>query len=133
MLLGFPGSSDGKESDCNVGDLGLTRGWEDPLEKGRASHSSILAWRIPWTEDSGRLQSIWGRKELDTTERLSLSLSFFFTFTFQNASNLPSLLLLPLLAWTLILHMGVVELPDSANKNIGCLVIFKFQKTTDIF
>ena len=33
-------------------------GWEDPLEKGRATHSSILAWRIPWTEEPGELQSI---------------------------------------------------------------------------
>ena len=33
-------------------------GWEDPLEKGRATHSSIVAWRIPWTEDPGRLQSM---------------------------------------------------------------------------
>ena len=33
-------------------------GWEDPLEKGTASHSSILAWRIPWTEEPGRLQSM---------------------------------------------------------------------------
>ena len=40
-------------------------GQEDPLEKGQATHSSILAWRIPWTK--------WGRKESDTTERLSLS------------------------------------------------------------
>ena len=39
-------------------------GWEDPLEKGKANHSSILAWRIPW-----------GCKELDTAERLSRSLS----------------------------------------------------------
>ena len=31
-------------------------GWEDPLEKGMATHSSILAWRIPWTEELGRLQ-----------------------------------------------------------------------------
>jgi len=31
-------------------------GWEDPLEKGMATHSSILAWRIPWTEEPGRLQ-----------------------------------------------------------------------------
>ena len=43
-------------------------GWEDPPEKGKATHSSILAWRIPW------LYSSWGCKELDTTERLSLSL-----------------------------------------------------------
>ena len=33
-------------------------GWEDPLEKGMATHSSILAWRIPWTEQPGRLQSM---------------------------------------------------------------------------
>ena len=33
-------------------------GWEDPLEKGTATHSSILAWRIPWTEEPGRLQSM---------------------------------------------------------------------------
>ena len=32
-------------------------GWEDPLEKGMATHSSILAWRLPWTEEPGRLQS----------------------------------------------------------------------------
>ena len=33
-------------------------GWEDPLEKGIATHSSIFAWRIPWTEDPGGLQSM---------------------------------------------------------------------------
>ena len=42
-------------------------GWEDTLEKGMATHSSILAWRIPWTEEPGRLQSK-GRTELDATE-----------------------------------------------------------------
>ena len=46
-------------------------GWEDPLEKGMATYSSILAWRIPWTEEAGGLQSIeWGRKESDMTEQL---------------------------------------------------------------
>ena len=40
---------------------------EDPLEEGMAIHSSILAWRIPWTEEPGGLQSM-GHKELDTTE-----------------------------------------------------------------
>jgi len=44
-------------------------GREDPLEKEMATHSSILAWRIPWTEELGGLQSM-GRKESDTTERL---------------------------------------------------------------
>ena len=43
-------------------------GWEDPLEKGKATHSSILAWTIPWT-------LVHAVAELDTTERLSLSLS----------------------------------------------------------
>ena len=42
---GFPGGS--KESAFNVGDMGLIPGWEDPLEEGMATHSSILAWRIP--------------------------------------------------------------------------------------
>ena len=104
-LKGFPDSSVGEESTCNVGDPGLipvwgrsagegigyslqysqaslvaqlvknlpailetwvqSLGWEDPLEKGKATHSSILAWRIPWT-------SPWGCKESDMTEGLSL-------------------------------------------------------------
>ena len=37
-------------------------GWEDPLEKGLDTHSSILAWRIPWTEEPGRLQSMGSRR-----------------------------------------------------------------------
>ena len=37
-------------------------GWEDPLEESMASHSSILAWRIPWTEDPGRLQSMGSQR-----------------------------------------------------------------------
>ena len=37
-------------------------GWKDPLEKGRATHSSILAWRIPWTEEPDRLQSMGSPK-----------------------------------------------------------------------
>ena len=47
-------------------------GWEDLLEKGMATHSSILAWRSPWTEKPGRLQSM-GCKVLDMTKQLSLS------------------------------------------------------------
>ena len=53
--MGFPGGSDGEESGCDAGDLG----WEDPLEKGMATHSSVLTWRIPWTEEPGGLQSMW--------------------------------------------------------------------------
>ena len=42
-------------------------GWEDPLEEGLATHSSILAWRVPWTEEPGRLQSV-ASQESDITE-----------------------------------------------------------------
>ena len=56
--MGFPGGSTCKESTCNVGDLGSVPGWEDLLEKGTATHSSILSWRIPWPEEPGRLQSM---------------------------------------------------------------------------
>ena len=43
----------------DTGDVGLIPGWEDPLEE---DHSSILAWRIPWTEEPGRLQSIGSQR-----------------------------------------------------------------------
>ena len=49
-VSGFPGGSDGKESACNAGE-------EDPLEKGIAAHSSILAWRTLWRKEPGELQS----------------------------------------------------------------------------
>ena len=65
--MGFPCGSTGKESTCNAGDLG----WEDPLEKGKVTHSSILAYRIPWT-----IHSPWGHKKLDITEWLSLHLPY---------------------------------------------------------
>ena len=42
--------------------------WEDSLEKGTATHSSVLAWKTPWTEGSLAGYSPWGHKELDTTE-----------------------------------------------------------------
>ena len=54
--MGFPGGSDGKESTCNAGDLVPPLGWEGPLEKRMATHSSILAWRIPM--DRGAWQAI---------------------------------------------------------------------------
>ena len=53
---GVPGGSDGKESACNTWVQSL--GHEDPLKKEMATHFSILAWRIPWTEEPGRLQSL---------------------------------------------------------------------------
>ena len=55
MCISFPGGSEVKASACNAGDLGPILGQEDPLEKEMATHSSILAWRIPWMEEPGGL------------------------------------------------------------------------------
>jgi len=53
--LGFPCGSDGKESACDAGNLGLIPGLGRSPGEGMATHSSILAWRIPWTEEPGGL------------------------------------------------------------------------------
>ena len=66
LPLGFPHSSVGKEFACKQETQVWFLGWEDPLQKEMATHSSILAWRIPWTEETGRLQSP-GSQESDTT------------------------------------------------------------------
>ena len=58
FVQGFPGGSDGKASACNVGDLG----WDDPLEEGMATHSSILGRRILWTKEPGGLPSMGSQR-----------------------------------------------------------------------
>ena len=60
--MGFPGGSEVKASAWNEGDLGSIAGREDPLEKEMATHSSTLAWRIPWREEPGRLQSMGSQR-----------------------------------------------------------------------
>ena len=59
---GFSGGSDGKESACNAGDPSSIPGLGRSLEKGMATHSSILAWRIPWIEETGRLQCMGSQR-----------------------------------------------------------------------
>ena len=56
--FGFPSGSDGKASACNMRDLVRSLCQEDPLEKEMATHSGTLAWKIPWTEETGMLQSM---------------------------------------------------------------------------
>ena len=63
--------SDGKESACNAGDLGSISGLGRPLGKEMATHSSILAWKIPCTKETG-IYIPWGHEESDTTEQLTL-------------------------------------------------------------
>ena len=66
--FGFPGGSVVKNLPANAGDLGsIPRGQEDLLEKEMATHSSILAWKIPWTEETVGY-SPWGLKLLDTSD-----------------------------------------------------------------
>ena len=72
-LVGFPGGSEVKASAWNAGDLGR----EDPLEKDMATHSSTLAWRIPWREEPGRLQSMGSQR---VGHDWVTSLSFFLSF-----------------------------------------------------
>ena len=67
--MGFPVGSDGKASAHSAGDPGLIPGSGDPLQKEMATHSSTLAWKIPWMEEPVGYSS-WGLKESDMTEQL---------------------------------------------------------------
>ena len=60
--MGFPGGSDGKESAAMWEIQVQSPSQEDPLEKGMATHSSILPWRIPQTEEPGRLWSMGSQR-----------------------------------------------------------------------
>ena len=71
FCLGLPGSTVVNNSPAKQKTRVQSLGGEDSLEKEMATHSRTLAWRIPWTEEPSRLQSMgWGHKELDTTEWL---------------------------------------------------------------
>ena len=88
---GFPGSSVSKESICNAGNPGQCLGPEDPLEKGMATHSSILVREIPWMEEPRRLQSM-GLLRVRYDSATSLSL---FTFMHWRRKRQPTPVFLP--------------------------------------
>ena len=69
--MGFPHGSNCKESDCNAETWVLPLGWEDPLEEGMVTHSSILAWRIPRTEPDGLQSTGSHRVTTDAVEFVS--------------------------------------------------------------
>ena len=74
MCVGFPGGSNSEESACSTGnteDEDSIPGLERSPEEGMATHSSILAWRIPWTEEPSRLQSM-GSQRVKNDEQLTL-------------------------------------------------------------
>ena len=66
--IGFPGGSVVKNLPTIQETQVQSLGWEDPLEEEMATHSSILAWKNPMDREPGRLYSLWGCKESDTTE-----------------------------------------------------------------
>ena len=74
MSHGLHSSSNGKKSACNAGDLSSIPGSGRSLEKEMAIHSSTLAWKMPWMEETGRLQSMGSQKVR-------------YDFTFNDASN----------------------------------------------
>ena len=76
---GFPGDSVVKNLPANAGDMGSILGQEDPLEKEMATHSSTLAWKIPWTEEPDRLQSMVSQR---VRNDWATSLSFFLWYDF---------------------------------------------------
>ena len=78
--MGFPGGTVVNNSSVSAGDTGdrgLLHGVGRPLEEEMATHSNILAWKIPWTEDPG---GPWGCKELDTTEHMAQASSLYAHF-----------------------------------------------------
>ena len=78
LCLGIICNEVGSESAVIQETWVQTLGWEDPLERGMATHSNILAWRISWTEEPDGLPFMghnpWGHKESDMTKQLTLSL-----------------------------------------------------------
>ena len=86
LCTSFPGGSDGKESACNAGDPGSTPGSGRSPGEGNGNPSGVLAWKIPWTEESVGY-SPWGHKELDTTERLHFHSSLSISIKVRNKTN----------------------------------------------
>ena len=81
-VMDFPGGSEGKVSTYNAGDPVWSLGWEDPLEKEMATHSSTLAWKIPWMEEHCRLPSLGSQRvRHNWTTSLSLSSHVWFYLT----------------------------------------------------
>ena len=87
LKMGFPGGSVGKESTCKAEEQEMwvqSLGWEDPLEEGMETHPSILAWRIPQAQETGRYSS-QVCKESDTTEMTEHSTAQveYYSFSFK--------------------------------------------------
>ena len=90
--MGFPDASVSKEFPCNPGASGSIPGSGRSLEEGTATPSSILAWRIPWTEEPGRLQSMGQQRVSAQLKRLSAHTH---THTHHKHASFPSVCSVP--------------------------------------
>ena len=88
-LFGFPGGTVVKNLPNNAGDPGVTGlvwslGEEDPLEEGKATHSSTLAWRIPWTEEPGGLQSTGSQSQTQLSKHACYGFNIIIQLVYSN-------------------------------------------------
>ena len=98
----FPDGSGSKEPACDMGDPGSIPGWEDPLEKGMATHSSILAWKIPWTEQPGELQPMGPQRVRHNWVTNTFTFTHIFARLSINQSSLRILFLGIMVYWVLL-------------------------------
>ena len=117
VLVKLPHRSDSKESVCNAETLVQSLGWEDPLEKEMATHSSTLAWRILWTAEPLGLQSM-GSQELDMFNSIQ-SLSRVWVFaTLWTAACQACLSITN--SWSLIKLMSIKSVMPSDHPILCC-------------
>ena len=103
-------------------------GWEDPLEKRMATHSSLLAWRILWTEESGGLQ-VHRVAESDMTEWLSTHAQHHFTSPLCESSNFS--ISSPTLTWLLLFVIIIIATPVDLKWYLTVVLICISLLTTD--
>ena len=122
----FPGGSDGKESSL---------GWEDPLEKGVETHPSILAWRFPWTEEPGGLQSIGSQRVWHNwaTNFPTFPLVFYYSFVseileFNFSACLQIFILTAFILMNIILLLLWTQLPI-----LRTFLVYKLLSKTVVF
>ena len=120
ILLDFPGGSDGKESAFKAGDPDSILGWEGPLEMEMATHSSILAWKIPWMEEPGRLQSMGSQR---VRQNWATSLFPFFLFSLcMGYQDWPSRThIVPQVFWEAL--KGLPSPPKATAKSNGLMLV----------
>ena len=106
IYLSFHIGSGGKESACDAGELGSVRGQEDPLEKRMATHTSVLAWRVPWAEEPGGL-SPCSLKESHAAQRFTHTHTHVHTHAVESYSAVKNKAMASVATW---MGLGVIIL-----------------------